>query len=81
MSSSIPYEEDKSKSTSDLGDVVLAADGLSLDEEHKNVGGAPIEDISPIGVDVGWWTAVFLSASHLQYVASVGLTCKQIFLK
>lgn len=63
MPPSITYEDEKDKS-SDIGDVVLAADGLSLDEEHKNVGGAPIEDVSPIGVDVGWWTAVFLSTSR-----------------
>ena len=39
--------------------VVLAGD-VSLDEEHKS---APVEDKSPIGQDVGWWTAVFLSTS------------------
>jgi hypothetical protein len=43
-----------------LLDVVLAGD-ISLDEEHKNAGGAPVEDTSPLGQDVGWWTAVFLS--------------------
>jgi hypothetical protein len=43
-----------------IADVVLAED-TSLDEEHKNAGGAPVEDQSPIGQDVGWWTAVFLS--------------------
>lgn len=44
-----------------IANVVLAEDA-SLDEEHKNAGGAPVEDKSPIGQDVGWWTAVFLSA-------------------
>lgn len=57
-------EKAKSIGTSDdsqiIADVVLAAD-ISLDEEHKNAGGAPVEDQSPIGQDVGWWTAVFLS--------------------
>jgi hypothetical protein len=43
-----------------LLDVVLAGD-ISLDKEHKNAGGAPVEDTSPLGQDVGWWTAVFLS--------------------
>ena len=45
-----------------IADVVLAGD-VSLDEDHKNAGGAPVEDQSPIGQDVGWWTAVFLSTS------------------
>ena len=49
---------EKAKNTN----VVLAGD-VSLDEEHKNASGAPIEDKSPIGQDVGWWTAVFLSTS------------------
>ena len=45
-----------------IADVVLVAD-ISLDEEHKNAGGAPVEEKSPIGEDVGWWTAVLLSTS------------------
>ncbi|KAF9005316.1 high-affinity methionine permease [Hymenopellis radicata] len=49
----------------DSVEVVLAAGNLSLDEEHKNLGGAPIEDVSPIGLDVGWWTAVFLNFSQM----------------
>ena len=57
-------EKDKSTKSSDddqiIANVVLAED-ISLDEEHKNAGGAPVEDKSPIGQDVGWWTAVFLS--------------------
>jgi len=43
-----------------IANVVLAGD-VGLDEEHKNAGGAPVEDKSPIGQDVGWWTAVLLS--------------------
>lgn len=42
---------------------VVFVENVSLDEEHKNAGGAPVEDESPIGQDVGWWTAVFLSMS------------------
>ncbi|KAJ7585652.1 high-affinity methionine permease [Mycena floridula] len=46
--------------------VVLAADDLSLDNEHRNVGGAPIEDVSPMGTnDIGWWSAVFLNFSQM----------------
>ncbi|PBL01523.1 high-affinity methionine permease [Armillaria gallica] len=44
---------------------VVLADNLSLDEEHRNLGGAPIEDSSPMGKDVGWWTAVFLNFSQM----------------
>ncbi len=63
MSSSDTASGNEKHKTDDVAsaDVVLAADNLSLDEEHKNVGGAPIEDLSPIGIGVGWWTAVFLS--------------------
>jgi hypothetical protein len=57
-------EKAKSIGSSDdsqiLTDVVLAGE-VSLDEDHKNAGGAPVEDKSPVGQDVGWWTAVFLS--------------------
>jgi len=57
-------EKTKSIGSSDdsqiITDVVLASD-VSLDEEHKNAGGAPVEDTSPIGQEVGWWTAVLLS--------------------
>jgi hypothetical protein len=68
-------EKAKSTRSSDdsqiLTNVVLAGD-VSLDEEHKNPGGAPVEDKSPIGQDIGWWTAVFLSAftftSSVQFV-------------
>jgi UDP-3-O-[3-hydroxymyristoyl] glucosamine N-acyltransferase len=45
-----------------IANVVFGED-VSLDEEHRNAGGAPVEDESPIGQDVGWWTAVFLSMS------------------
>ncbi|KAF9005315.1 amino acid transporter [Hymenopellis radicata] len=57
-------------------DIVLAADNLSLDDEHKNLGGAPIEDLSPIGIGVGWWTAVFLTTpgTILRQCGSLGLT-------
>lgn len=44
-------------------DVTVLVDNVSLDFEHRNVGGAPIEDVSPIGLEVGWWTAVLLSKS------------------
>lgn len=69
---SMSVEKDKSIKSSDdsqiIADIVLAED-VSLDEEHKNAGGAPVEDKSPIGQDVGWWTAVFLSMfiSNVQF--------------
>ncbi|KAH8822955.1 high-affinity methionine permease [Flagelloscypha sp. PMI_526] len=44
---------------------VVLVDNVSLDIEHRNVGGAPIEDVSPIGLEVGWWTAVFLNFSQM----------------
>ncbi len=57
-------EKDKSTKSSDDSQIianVVLADGVSLDEELKNAGGAPVEEKSPIGQDVGWFTAVFLS--------------------
>ena len=54
-------EKDKSSDDSQIIANVVLADDVSLDEEHKNPGGAPVEDKSPIGQDVGWFTAVFLS--------------------
>lgn len=56
-------EKDKSSDDSQIIANVVLADDVSLDEEHKNAGGAPVEDKSPIGQDVGWFTAVFLSMS------------------
>jgi hypothetical protein len=42
---------------------VLVPDNLSLDEERKNAGGAPLELESPLGNEIGWWTIVLLSLS------------------
>lgn len=71
---SMSVEKAKSTRSSDdsqiIANVVLAGD-VSLDEEHKNAGGAPVEDKSPIGQDVGWWTAVFLSTSMSTSTSSV----------
>ncbi len=56
---------------------VVLADNLSLDEEHRNLGGAPIEDSSPMGKDVGWWTAVFLNFSQM---IGTGIFCEYLLL-
>ncbi|KZV78077.1 hypothetical protein EXIGLDRAFT_784326 [Exidia glandulosa HHB12029] len=53
-------------------DIVLA-DDADLDAVHRNPGGAPIEDESPIGVEVGWWTAVFLNFSQM---IGTGIFCE-----
>lgn len=71
--------KDKSSSSSSLHDVtVVLADDADLDAEHRNPGGAPIEDVSPIGLQVGWWTAVFLSARPLASTAVTSLDGAQI---
>ncbi|KAH8822954.1 high-affinity methionine permease [Flagelloscypha sp. PMI_526] len=67
MSSSFASVSDKSKFDDKAPDEnhIVLVDNVSLDSEHRNVGGAPIEDVSPIGVEVGWWTAVFLNFSQM----------------
>ncbi|KIY61698.1 high-affinity methionine permease [Cylindrobasidium torrendii FP15055 ss-10] len=60
------YENEKSDKDSVVPAVAVLADSdLHLDELHRNEGGAPIEDVSPIGIQVGWWTAVFLNFSQM----------------
>jgi len=49
---------------SSLEPAAVLLDNVSLDSEHRNPGGAPIEDDSPLGKEVGWWSAVFLSAYY-----------------
>ena len=39
--------------------------GISLDAAHKNAGGAPIEDESPMGKEIGWWSIVLLNLSSI----------------
>jgi amino acid permease len=46
-------------------DEVILADGVDLDHKHKNAGGAPIEDESPMGKELGWWSIVFLNISMM----------------
>jgi len=58
----IPSEETRSGFSISEEDAVVA-DGLSLDSDAKNAGGAPVESESPMGSQVGWWTIVFLNLS------------------
>lgn len=39
--------------------------GVALDAAHKNAGGAPIEDESPMGKEIGWWSIVLINTSSM----------------
>lgn len=56
--------ESQSRFSIDSSDMVVTV-GVSLDATRKNAGGAPIEDESPMGKEVGWWSIVLLNISGM----------------
>ncbi|KAG8969116.1 hypothetical protein FRC03_004431 [Tulasnella sp. 419] len=59
-----PFRHNHSASSSDE-DVGVITNGVELDSAHQNVGGAPIEDQSPMGNQIGWWSIIFLNTSMM----------------
>ncbi|KAG8853927.1 hypothetical protein FRB96_007936 [Tulasnella sp. 330] len=54
----------RSRFSVDSDDIVIT-NGVALDATQKNAGGAPIEETSPMGREIGWWSIVFLNFSSM----------------
>ncbi|KAG9015340.1 hypothetical protein FRB93_013040 [Tulasnella sp. JGI-2019a] len=54
----------RSRFSVDSDDIVFT-NGVALDATRKNAGGAPIEESSPMGHEIGWWSIVLLNLSMM----------------
>ncbi|KAG8905986.1 hypothetical protein FRB99_007843 [Tulasnella sp. 403] len=53
----------ESQSRFSIDSEMIFTHGIALDAAHKNAGGAPVEDESPMGKEMGWWSLVLLNFS------------------